>query len=116
VALQSEASGGLQLVPTETVIADEEDNDAVREEEDEDGMVVQYAQKPAEYQIVEKKKKEKHRPVDLAPVGTAKPWSQMQQEALEKALQKYTKGVDERWEKIANCVPGKTKARLELCP
>lgn len=37
-------------------------------------------------------------------------WSQAQQKALEVALMKYSKkSVVDRWEKIANCVPGKTK-------
>lgn len=37
-------------------------------------------------------------------------WSQEQQRALEAALLKYPKGTTlDRWEKIANCVEGKTK-------
>lgn len=37
-------------------------------------------------------------------------WSQEQQKALEVALTKYPKGASvDRWEKIANCVEGKTK-------
>jgi len=37
-------------------------------------------------------------------------WSQEQQRALEAALIKYPKGISvDRWEKIANCVEGKTK-------
>ncbi|XP_032690834.1 dnaJ homolog subfamily C member 1-like [Odontomachus brunneus] len=37
-------------------------------------------------------------------------WSQEQQRALEAALTKYPKGVSiDRWEKIANCVEGKTR-------
>lgn len=37
-------------------------------------------------------------------------WSQEQQRALEAALTKYPKGASiDRWEKIANCVEGKTK-------
>lgn len=49
-------------------------------------------------------------------------WSQEQQRALEAALTKYPKGASvDRWEKIANCVEGKTKVRdfyllsLSLC-
>ncbi|KAM4688542.1 dnaJ homolog subfamily C member 1 [Discoglossus pictus] len=36
-------------------------------------------------------------------------WSQNQQKLLELALQQYPKGTAERWDKIAKCVPGKTK-------
>lgn len=37
-------------------------------------------------------------------------WSQEQQRALEAALSKYPKGTSvDRWEKIANCIEGKTK-------
>lgn len=39
-------------------------------------------------------------------------WNQVQQKALEAALIKYPKGsTQDRWEKIAKCVPGKTKVR-----
>lgn len=39
-------------------------------------------------------------------------WSQEQQRALEAALTKYPKGTSiDRWEKIANCIEGKTKVR-----
>lgn len=44
-------------------------------------------------------------------VGTVE-WSQEQQRALEAALTKYPKGASvDRWEKIANCIEGKTKVR-----
>uniref|UniRef100_T1IJ68 DnaJ homolog subfamily C member 1 n=1 Tax=Strigamia maritima TaxID=126957 RepID=T1IJ68_STRMM len=36
-------------------------------------------------------------------------WNQKQQKALESALSLFAKGSGERWEKIAGCVPGKTK-------
>lgn len=37
-------------------------------------------------------------------------WTQAQQKAFEQALSTYPKGsATDRWEKIANCVPGKTK-------
>lgn len=40
-------------------------------------------------------------------------WSQEQQRALEAALTRYPKGASvDRWEKIANCVEGKTKVQL----
>ena len=37
------------------------------------------------------------------------PWSQAQQKALEAAIKQFPKGATERWERIANKVPGKTK-------
>ncbi|RZC33788.1 dnaJ -like subfamily C member 1 [Asbolus verrucosus] len=40
---------------------------------------------------------------------SVKKWSQTQQKALEEALAKYPKGCAERWDKIADCVPHKTK-------
>ncbi|CAO1394952.1 unnamed protein product [Diamesa serratosioi] len=43
-----------------------------------------------------------------------KVWSQDQQKALEAAIQKYPKrGADDRWVKIANSVPGKTKEECQ---
>merc|ERR1712223_670909 len=36
-------------------------------------------------------------------------WSQAQQKALESSLVQFPKGSTERWERIANKVPGKTK-------
>ena len=36
-------------------------------------------------------------------------WSQSQQKALESAIKQFPKGTTERWERIANKVPGKTK-------
>eukprot|EP00057_Strongylocentrotus_purpuratus_P020545 XP_011675019.1 PREDICTED: dnaJ homolog subfamily C member 1 [Strongylocentrotus purpuratus] len=36
-------------------------------------------------------------------------WSQRQQKVLEKAMQVYPRSVDDRWDKIADSVPGKTK-------
>ncbi|XP_065206602.1 dnaJ homolog subfamily C member 1 [Planococcus citri] len=42
-------------------------------------------------------------------------WTQIQQKAFETALNKYSKKtIDDRWEKIANCVPGKTKEECML--
>ncbi|XP_050439006.1 dnaJ homolog subfamily C member 1 isoform X2 [Adelges cooleyi] len=42
--------------------------------------------------------------------STDSAWNQVQQKALESALTKYPKGSTEnRWEKIAKCVPNKTK-------
>uniref|UniRef100_A0A8C3JN27 DnaJ heat shock protein family (Hsp40) member C1 n=1 Tax=Calidris pygmaea TaxID=425635 RepID=A0A8C3JN27_9CHAR len=36
-------------------------------------------------------------------------WTQNQQKLLEMALQQYPKGTSDRWDKIAKCVPGKSK-------
>ena len=36
-------------------------------------------------------------------------WSQSQQKALESAIKQFPKGTTERWERIANKVPSKTK-------
>lgn len=42
--------------------------------------------------------------------GSGGAWSQSQQKALETALAKYPKGgAGDRWQKISNSVPGKTK-------
>lgn len=42
-------------------------------------------------------------------------WSQEQQKALEAALTKHPKGTSvDRWEKIANCVEGKTKEECQV--
>ncbi|XP_012499597.1 PREDICTED: dnaJ homolog subfamily C member 1-like [Propithecus coquereli] len=37
------------------------------------------------------------------------PWTQGQQKLLELALQQYPKGSSDRWDKIARCVPSKSK-------
>ncbi len=44
-----------------------------------------------------------------AAAPTSDDWSQQQQVALESALQQFPKGSQERWERIASKVPGKTK-------
>ena len=36
-------------------------------------------------------------------------WSQNQQVILERALKQYPRGTDQRWEKVAGHIPGKTK-------
>lgn len=41
-------------------------------------------------------------------------WSQTQQRAFEDALSIYTKGAADRWDRIADCVPEKTKVNLLL--
>ncbi|KAH1177060.1 dnaJ homolog subfamily C member 1 [Mauremys mutica] len=55
-----------------------------------------------EYSDEETRKKEKsHNSEEL--------WTQNQQKLLELALQQYPKGTSDRWDKIAKCVPGKSK-------
>lgn len=41
-------------------------------------------------------------------------WTQNHQKLLELALQQYPKGTAERWDKIAKCVPGKSKVRTKI--
>lgn len=43
-------------------------------------------------------------------------WSQIQQKALEDALSSYPKGVLDRWDRIAECVPDKTKVFTFVIP
>lgn len=50
----------------------------------------------------ESQKKERSR-------ATEEPWTQNQQKLLELALQQYPKGSSDRWDKIAKCVPSKSK-------
>uniref|UniRef100_A0A8C4VZQ4 DnaJ heat shock protein family (Hsp40) member C1 n=1 Tax=Gopherus evgoodei TaxID=1825980 RepID=A0A8C4VZQ4_9SAUR len=42
-------------------------------------------------------------------------WTQNQQKLLELALQQYPKGTSDRWDKIAKCVPGKSKVGSLFC-
>lgn len=67
---------------------------------------------PAEQLIQEATRKIKTRkPADAQIQGAAESvWSQTQQQALEAAITKYPKtGAFDRWEKIADAVPGKNK-------
>ncbi|XP_021007836.1 dnaJ homolog subfamily C member 1 [Mus caroli] len=50
----------------------------------------------------EKQRKERTRAAEEA-------WTQSQQKLLELALQQYPKGAADRWDKIARCVPSKSK-------
>lgn len=76
-------------------------------------------QKPGETEKImeninkEISKKIKTKAADSAALAE-KGWSQEQQKALEAAIQKYPKGGNEdRWMKIANSVPGKTKEECQ---
>jgi len=72
--------------------------------------------------IVENINKELSKKVKSKPTVTAneaqnseKNWTQEQQKALEAAIQKYPKrGNEDRWSKIANSVPGKTKEECQV--
>ncbi|XP_060535363.1 dnaJ homolog subfamily C member 1 isoform X2 [Cylas formicarius] len=46
---------------------------------------------------------------DGDPALIVKNWNQVQQKTLEEALSKYPKGCLDRWDRIADCVPEKTK-------
>ncbi|KDR23191.1 dnaJ homolog subfamily C member 1 [Zootermopsis nevadensis] len=66
---------------------------------------------PAE-QEASKSEKVKTRATVLSPEAE---WGQVQQKALEAALTKYPKGgSSDRWDKIAKCVPGKSKEECML--
>lgn len=57
--------------------------------------------------------KVKTRKTEDVSASSASNWSQNQQKALENALAKYPKGgAGDRWQKIANNVPGKTKVSI----
>nr|XP_019828186.1 PREDICTED: dnaJ homolog subfamily C member 1-like [Bos indicus] len=43
------------------------------------------------------------------PRASEEPWTQNQQKLLELALQQYPRGSSDRWDKIAKCVPSKSK-------
>ncbi|KAF7279057.1 hypothetical protein GWI33_007691 [Rhynchophorus ferrugineus] len=60
-------------------------------------------EEPAQIKVKQKTKKE----VDTSENITK--WSQIQQKALEEALTKYPKGCADRWDRIADNVPDKTK-------
>lgn len=63
---------------------------------------------------ISKKIKTKSAATELS-ANPEKGWSQEQQKALEAAIQKYPKGGNEdRWLKIANSVPGKSKEECQL--
>lgn len=63
---------------------------------------------------MELKTKVKKKASDADGAASEKNWSQEQQKALEAAIQKYPKGGNEdRWTKIANSVPGKTREECQ---
>lgn len=61
------------------------------------------------------KQKAKKKPADATIAVPVQDWSQEQQRALETAISKYPKNsAGDRWGKIANCVPEKTKEECML--
>ena len=89
----------------------EEDSDD-EDEVDEDGYLVLQNQ-PEEYIIPEEKKKKKTKGGKMgeaeANEGEEDKWSQEQQKSLEAALSQFPKSTNERWDKIAAKVEGKSK-------
>lgn len=55
------------------------------------------------------KQKTRAKAVDEKVEEEVKKWSQQQQKALEEALARYPKGCLDRWDRIGDCVPNKTK-------
>lgn len=93
--------------PTETAISSKEEmEEKVRGRRQRDFDVEQEVDM-LEDSDEERRKKERSRPLEDA-------WSQNQQKLLELALQQYPKGTAERWDKIAKCVPGKSKVRRTI--
>ena len=86
------------------------------EEVDEDGYLVLKPSKPEAYVIPEEKKKQKTKGGKLGQVEGPEEdhWSQEQQKSLEAALSQYPKGTNERWDRIAGKVEGKTKEQCML--
>lgn len=52
--------------------------------------------------------------VKVVPLQKLDDWSQDQQRSMEAALQKFPKGTEDRWDKIAEVVPGKSKEECML--
>jgi len=66
---------------------------------------------PAQQKMKVKTKGGKGEIVDRLSVES---WTAEEQKALENALQMYSKGVSERWDKIASAVPGRSKVRTPI--
>ena len=93
-----------------------EEEETSEEEVDEDGYLVLQASQPEEYVIPEEKKKKKTKGGKLGDTEADQEdvWSQEQQKLLEAALASFPKGTNERWERIAGKVEGKTKEQCML--
>jgi len=85
------------------------------EEVDEDGYLVLKPSKPEVYIIPEEKKKQKTKGGKLGESEAPEDvWSQDQQKSLESALSQFPKGTNERWDRIAGKVEGKSKEQCML--
>ena len=107
-----------RLVSDHCLEEDYEEEDATTEDEvDEDGSLVLQPSQPEEYVIPEEKKKKKTKGGKLGETE-ADPedggWSQEQQKLLEAALSQFPKGTNERWERIAGKVEGKSKEQCMM--
>ena len=93
--------------------SEEEDSE---EEVDEDGYLVLKPSKAEVYIIPEEKKKQKTKGGKLGEGEQSEEdlWSQEQQKSLETALSQFPKGTNERWDRIAGKVEGKTKEQCML--
>jgi len=67
-----------------------------------------------EEQVRVKKKTKGGKLEGLVPPENQPVWTQEQQKAMENALAKFPKGCIDRWDCIAECVPGKTKEQCML--
>lgn len=87
------------------------DTEESDEEVDEDGYLVLKPSKAEVYVIPEEKKKQKTKGGKLGEgeAGEEDIWSQEQQKSLEVALSQFPKGTNERWDRIAGKVEGKSK-------
>ena len=94
---------------------DRSEDETTEDEVDEDGYLVLQASQPEEYVIPEeKKKKTKGGKLGDTEADQEDIWSQEQQKLLEAALASFPKGTNERWERIAGKVEGKTKEQCML--
>lgn len=71
-----------------------------RESENVESSFKQNVDKSATNEITEKAKTKDDNDIS---------WSQNQQKILESTIKQYPKGTDQRWEKIAEHIPGKSK-------
>lgn len=96
--------------------SDEDETTGTEDEVDEDGYLVLQASQPEEYVIPEEKKKKKTKGGKLGETEAEQEdgWSQEQQKLLETALSQFPKGTNERWERIAGKVEGKSKEQCMM--
>lgn len=74
-----------------------------------DRFTANYDEEPQEAEAPRKVKTRGGKAPVTETVTGIEDWTQTQQKALEAALAKYPKGPADRWEKIAKCVPSRTK-------